>query len=87
MTVFEIHDFFVDYSNLQVPGVSADGQVEASQLQDGKQETENNSTGRELNKKLVVISTKFKFFLPLTRVVGSVAEYSLSSALSFVSSL
>lgn len=47
MTVFEIHDLFVDYSNLQVPGVSADGQVEASQLQDGKQETENNSTGRE----------------------------------------
>lgn len=45
-TVLEVHDLVVNDSDVQVPGVSTDGQIEARQLKDGEQEAENNPSER-----------------------------------------
>lgn len=45
-TVLEVHDLMVNDSDIKVPRVSTDGQIEACQLKDGEQEAENNPSER-----------------------------------------
>lgn len=42
----EIHHFLVDDSDIQVSRITANGQVEAGQLEDREQETEDNTSGK-----------------------------------------
>lgn len=44
LALSEIHYLFVDNSNIQTSRIASDGQIETRQLEDGEQETEDNSS-------------------------------------------